>query len=412
VSVGDVLEGQITNFKNKGVNIPLPPGKWNVDKSEKGERVWWDITLYNYEDDGELQLTIQLNPIGADLWSGGSMERCQGWIEEAAKEIYVQGAERGSPQGVYCISERKDGYFHFRFETRTTRAPLYWNYYDLYYSTSSINRNQINNTKELKKIAEDAMEAILWGMKGRSGKLSNFTNLIKRSNNSSSLESIETTDLNQSSSGYNSDKYKMNQTLLVAEKLFGSKYSDDYKKVANEYFPLKNEYGSIFVSLNPRTNRVDYWWWSTRNTLAKAQENSRKKCNEGSKHDCVEFIANDDIVFSGPIENMIFVNGLITEKKTLCMRATKTDGMSWEGKNSSWGNYVKVAFEMDLQLKECRELTKRKPKKDTSDETMSSTKVEVNSLKDKLRELKSMLDEGLISQEQYDEKSSKILDDF
>ena len=33
-------------------------------------------------------------------------------------------------------------------------------------------------------------------------------------------------------------------------------------------------------------------------------------------------------------------------------------------------------------------------------------------MKSKLRELKSMLDEGLISQEQYDEKSSKILDEF
>ena len=31
---------------------------------------------------------------------------------------------------------------------------------------------------------------------------------------------------------------------------------------------------------------------------------------------------------------------------------------------------------------------------------------------EKLRDLKSILDEGLISQDQYDEKSSKILDDF
>ena len=70
VSVGDVLEGQITNFKNKGVNIPLPPGKWNVDKSErhdskttnKGQKYWWNIKLYNYKDNGELHLRIQINP--------------------------------------------------------------------------------------------------------------------------------------------------------------------------------------------------------------------------------------------------------------------------------------------------------------------------------------------------------------
>ena len=42
----------------------------------------------------------------------------------------------------------------------------------------------------------------------------------------------------------------------------------------------------------------------------------------------------------------------------------------------------------------------------------SSTSRSSGSVKGKLKELKSMLDEGLISQEQYDEKSSKILDDF
>jgi hypothetical protein len=42
----------------------------------------------------------------------------------------------------------------------------------------------------------------------------------------------------------------------------------------------------------------------------------------------------------------------------------------------------------------------------------SSTNRSSGSVKGKLKELKSMLDEGLISQEQYDEKSSKILDEF
>ena len=49
---------------------------------------------------------------------------------------------------------------------------------------------------------------------------------------------------------------------------------------------------------------------------------------------------------------------------------------------------------------------------ENSNETTSSTKVEISSSKEKLIELKSMLDEGLISQEQYDEKSSKILNEF
>ena len=39
-------------------------------------------------------------------------------------------------------------------------------------------------------------------------------------------------------------------------------------------------------------------------------------------------------------------------------------------------------------------------------------KFNISVTKVKLRELKSMLDEGLISQEQYNEKSSNILEDF
>jgi len=41
-----------------------------------------------------------------------------------------------------------------------------------------------------------------------------------------------------------------------------------------------------------------------------------------------------------------------------------------------------------------------------------SSMIDSSSVKAKLRELKSLLDDGLISQEQYDDKSSKILDEF
>ncbi len=41
-----------------------------------------------------------------------------------------------------------------------------------------------------------------------------------------------------------------------------------------------------------------------------------------------------------------------------------------------------------------------------------SSKIDNYSVKARLRELKSLLDDGLISQEQYDDKSSKILDEF
>tara|TARA_X000000368_G_C22785288_1_gene603378 strand:+ start:58 stop:594 length:537 start_codon:yes stop_codon:yes gene_type:complete len=49
---------------------------------------------------------------------------------------------------------------------------------------------------------------------------------------------------------------------------------------------------------------------------------------------------------------------------------------------------------------------------DPNDNSIASSVNEDNSIRDKLYELKSMLDEGLISQEQYNDKSSKILDEF
>lgn len=51
------------------------------------------------------------------------------------------------------------------------------------------------------------------------------------------------------------------------------------------------------------------------------------------------------------------------------------------------------------------------PALDSVTETTES-KVETKSIKEKLLDLKNLLDEGLISQDQYDEKSSKILNEF
>ena len=48
----------------------------------------------------------------------------------------------------------------------------------------------------------------------------------------------------------------------------------------------------------------------------------------------------------------------------------------------------------------------------SNDSSIIATVDEKISLRERLNGLKSMLDEGLISQEQYDDKSSKILDEF
>ena len=85
--------------------------------------------------------------------------------------------------------------------------------------------------------------------------------------------------------------------------------------------------------------------------------------------------------------------------KEICIKATKLDGSGWMPSHSN--DHVKEAWSRDLNINECRVLTGRKiAKKDTS------------SLKDKLMELKSLFDEGLITQDQYDKKSNEILESF
>ena len=95
-------------------------------------------------------------------------------------------------------------------------------------------------------------------------------------------------------------------------------------------------------------------------------------------------------------------------KKEVCLRSTKSNGLGWEDISSKYGDYVKEAFKRKISLYECRKLTDRFPKIETIEEIYS----ESSNVKDKLRELKAMLDEGLISQEQYDTKSTKLLEDF
>ena len=94
--------------------------------------------------------------------------------------------------------------------------------------------------------------------------------------------------------------------------------------------------------------------------------------------------------------------------KEVCSRATVSNGLGWENVSSNFGDYVKEAFKRKLSLYECRKLTDRFPKT----ETIAKIDSVESSLKDKLKELKSMLDEGLISQELYDTKSAKLLEDF
>ena len=278
------------NYRN---NIPLPPGSWDLTEIDLDQ----EYVTY-YFSNSEIGYVTHFGPKGSpayDIWTGNvTPSMCKG--STIVKKVNISGKNNFE----WCAIHDGD---YIQFLNHSAQ------YFSQYYHSYWIKKNLLKNTSKnnIQTIGSQIFEQV---KKNKAGDLSFLSSLISFNQLSDNSNSYSSYDSSESYTAlYNTDKFKMNQTLLVAEKLFGSKYSDDYKKVANEYFPLKDEYGSIFVSLNPRTNRVDYWWWSTRNTLAKAQENSRKKCNEGSKYGCVEFIINDDIVYSGPIESMILVNG-------------------------------------------------------------------------------------------------------
>tara|TARA_X000001036_G_C20644152_1_gene792335 strand:- start:582 stop:1598 length:1017 start_codon:yes stop_codon:yes gene_type:complete len=305
ILVGNIYEGEITNFKNKKINISLPPGKWKATKSEKAERQWWDAELINTENRGELYLWIPWIPIGGAFWSGGSMERCATWMEEDAKKILSQGADRGNPQAVYCISERKDGWLHIGLESRTVKAPIYWFYYNLYYPMNKISKNAIDDKNLLKEVGKIGMDAVINSLQGNTISLNILDNLVKKSSSKSSI----------STNSSDSSNVSIDSSKLIS-----------------------------------------------------------------------------------------------VSKKEICLRATKLNGLGWEDHDSKYGEYVKEAFKRNLSLWECRQSTNRFPDVNTNiEESVSDSYI---SIETRLKDLKELLDEGLITKTQYDEKSSIILDEL
>ncbi len=291
IVVGNIYESQITNFKNKKLNVPLPPGKWKATESEKGGmnwKLWWKATLINENDGGELYLAIPYVQSGADTWAGGSMKKCGEWIQDEAKNILAQGAKRSNPQRTYCISERNDNWLHINLNTRTMNTPIKYYYYDLYYPLRSINMIEMNNKNTLIAIGETGMNGLARALNGDSSNFSIFGKLLKDGSfaNSNSL-------------------------------------SDSSSKFSN----LSN--------------------------------------------------------FS------------------VCRSAMKNDGSGWV----KYNDYVEEATSRSLTIYKCRDILNIKDKAEVK-------KKDNNTVKSKLEELKILLDDGLISKDQYDEKSSQLLDEL
>ena len=93
----------------------------------------------------------------------------------------------------------------------------------------------------------------------------------------------------------------------------------------------------------------------------------------------------------------------------VCAKAITLSGNDWDLRSAKI-EYVKEAKSRKLTIENCRSLTGRLDY--VNSKTVVETTLEESGVKDKLEELKLMLDEGLISQEQYDAKSTELLKDF
>ena len=89
-----------------------------------------------------------------------------------------------------------------------------------------------------------------------------------------------------------------------------------------------------------------------------------------------------------------------------CRKATSIDGMKWENIDSKFGDYVTEAFRRNLSLKDCRQLTGRKP----SDVNENTKPVDSSNIESRLKKLKKLYDDDLIDKKLYDEKKREIIE--
>lgn len=83
----------------------------------------------------------------------------------------------------------------------------------------------------------------------------------------------------------------------------------------------------------------------------------------------------------------------------ICLQATSYDGLSWEKYSKK---YYDEALKRRLSIETCNDLTNR----------IKVTSKDSSSVKSKLSELKDLLDEGLISQDDYNKKKNELLEEF
>ena len=379
-------------------NIPLPPGEWllqeiNIVKPKgRGLSMFVEYTFYN----SDVGYVFYFGPKGtkgsADMWVGRKTpSMCDG------KPIAGKTNIRGINNTEWCVFEDSE-YLEFRNYT----AQNYSQYYHSYYIDKTLLRDKSKTA--LQSIGARIFDQVRKNKAGDISFLSNRLDFNKYSPTAS-------TDISQNEQNDLSNLIKISKKDIdYLCDAFGGTYdscNDDWgKDLKKDLLSMLGDNKNIMAVNKSRildgpAYGTEYGYYN----LERAKKDAIDSC-ESYNVQCVIVIQDNVVVNSILSKELVRLGINVTESKykslsnkDICIKATKLDGSGWMPSHSN--DHVKEAWSRDLDIIQCRDLTGRKiAKKDTSN------------LKDKLMELKSLFDEGLITQDQYDKKSNEILETF
>tara|TARA_B100001093_G_scaffold142747_1_gene135205 strand:- start:53 stop:1372 length:1320 start_codon:yes stop_codon:yes gene_type:complete len=414
---GQTYQNNIKKVYNTRVTISLPPGKWEVVEIEQEDSYAY-IDFENEEDSAYFYVTIPNTIISGDYFTSGGVKKCESKNEDGDKyKVHATGLVRSSIQVSYCIQDIRysdgDSWLNIKLHAQKPKgSPLMDAYYSVYYPKRFSNIENLNQN-QLDDIGKSLIKLFQNNINGRSGDFSKATQLLNFSSSTNATSNIQTT--------IETKKKLMEVNLEHKEKICSildcNRDGDDGNKF-QDYIESFLDEGSFFSNPYLAVGKSNMLYGSPGWGMGKSQKKALEICDKYSDTGCEVIIENGFVVSNKFYKELLKISNTKStdnsinidseSNKEVCLRATTNNGMGWESMSSKYGDYVNVAFKRNLSLIQCRKLTGRLPKT----EKITETKLEKSSIKDRLIELKSMLDDGLISQELYDTKSAKLLEDF
>ena len=333
-------------------NIPLPPGEWLLteikDKKIKGKRVTSGTVDYSFYN-SEIGYVYYSGPTGTNVAPDYWVGRKTPTVCQG-NPIAGKTNISGKNNTEWCTWDDGD-YINFVNYTAL--------HFKQYYHSYSINKSLLRDTSKstMQSIGSQIYDQV---RKNKAGDLSFLTSRLdfNKSTSTTTNEFSFESDISGNTEipiAVNKKDYKIICNLLKCEKF--REGGDSFTYYLREFLDSGEgyEYPYLAVSKNDIGSKRGVAW-----QMDVSRSAALRNCAEYSD-DCIVII-EDGFITNEYFKNF-FLNMQSTEQGTF-------------------------------------EFTEKQNVNDTS------------SIASKLRELKSLLDEGLISQDQYDEKSSKILKDL